>query len=108
MRTARHRHNITHPVAVDNDYAIWNRYGIRAWPTLVVVDPEGRVIGGVSGEGHREALDAAVANLLEIHGKKGTLGKPLTFRTERQKFKSGTLEFPGKVLADAKDKRLFI
>src|SRR2546428_10319601 len=43
-----------------------------------------------------------------MHGKKGTLGKPLTFKTEREKFQSGTLEFPGKVLADAKNKRLFI
>jgi sugar lactone lactonase YvrE len=108
IRNAVLRHNISHPVAVDSEYAIWNQYGVRSWPSLMLIDPEGYVVGGLSGEGHRETLDTAIGKLLEIHGKKGTLGKPLTFKTERQKFQSGTLEFPGKVLADAKGKRLFI
>jgi thiol-disulfide isomerase/thioredoxin len=108
IRNAVLRHNITHPVAVDSDYEIWQSYGVHAWPTVVVIDPEGYVIGGVSGEGHRETLDRAVERLLDVHGKKGTLGKHLTFKTERESFKSGVLEFPGKVLADAKGKRLFV
>jgi DNA-binding beta-propeller fold protein YncE len=94
--------------AVDSEYAIWKSYGVRAWPTLVLVDPEGYVVGGVSGEGHRETLDRAVERLLDTHAKKGTLGKPLVFKRERETFQSGVLEFPGKVLADAKGKRLFI
>ena len=43
-----------------------------------------------------------------MYGKKGELAKRLNFKTERSKFKSGVLEFPGKVLADAAGKRLFI
>ena len=108
IRNAVLRHNINHPVAVDNDFKVWNAYGVRSWPTLVLIDPEGNAVGAVSGEGHRDVLDKAVSLMLEVHGKKGTLGKPLTFRTEREKFKSGTLEFPGKVLADPKGGRLFI
>jgi DNA-binding beta-propeller fold protein YncE len=108
IRSAVLRHNITHPVAVDSDYEIWRSYGVHAWPTVVVIDPEGYVIGGVSGEGHRDTLDRAVQRLLEIHGRKGTLGKHITFKTERETFQSGVLEFPGKVLADAKGKRLFV
>jgi DNA-binding beta-propeller fold protein YncE len=109
IKNAVLRHNIAHPVAVDSDYAIWNSYGVRSWPTLVVVDPEGYVVGGLSGEGHREQLDAVVAKLMEIHAAKGTLAKsPLSFKREREKFQSGVLEFPGKVLADAPNKRLFI
>src|SRR6188472_1400495 len=46
IKTAVLRHNIAHPVAVDSDYAIWNAYGARSWPTLVVIDPEGYVVGG--------------------------------------------------------------
>ena len=87
---------------------IWNHYGAHAWPTLMLIDPQGFLVGSTSGEGHRNDLDNAVQILLEMHGKKGTLGKPLTFRTEREKFQSGTLEFPGKVLADTKGKRLFV
>jgi DNA-binding beta-propeller fold protein YncE len=109
IKNAVLRHNIAHPVAVDSENAIWDAYGTRAWPTLVLIDPEGLVVGSLSGEGHREKLDVAIARLLEIHGAKGTLAKaPLTFKREREKFQSGALEFPGKVLADAEGKRLFI
>lgn len=109
IRNAVLRHNIEHPVAVDSDYKIWNAYGVRAWPTVVLIDPEGNVVGGLSGEGHRDTLDQAVSRLLETHKAKGTLAaKPLRFKTERETFVSGTLEFPGKVLADEKSNRLFI
>src|SRR4051812_41242916 len=84
IKNAVLRHNIAHPVAVDSDYAIWNSYGVRSWPTLVVVDPEGYVLGGLSGEGHREQLDQVISKLMEIHSTKGTLAKsPLSFKRER-------------------------
>ncbi len=102
------RHNISHPVAVDSDYNIWNAFDVHAWPTVVVIDSEGNVVGKLSGEGHRDQLDKGVAALLEEGKKNKTLGKHLTFKTERESFKSGVLEFPGKVLADAAGKRLFI
>src|SRR6478736_4012717 len=57
IKNAVLRHNIEHPVAVDSEYNIWNAYGVQSWPTLVLIDPEGNVIGGVSGEGNRETLD---------------------------------------------------
>jgi sugar lactone lactonase YvrE/peroxiredoxin len=109
IRNAVLRHNIDHPVAVDSEYKIWNSYGVRAWPTLVLVDPEGNVVGGLSGEGHRELLEEVIGKVLKEHKEKGTLAaKPLTFKRERETFKSGALEFPGKVLADSAGKRLFI
>ncbi len=108
IRQAILRHDIRHPVAVDSEYKIWNAYAVRAWPTLVLIDPEGMVVGFVSGEGHRDALDREIAQLLAQHRKKGTLGKPLHFRLERTGFKPGVLEFPGKTLADGGHKRLFI
>ena len=109
IRNAVLRHNIDHPVAVDSEYKIWNSYGVRAWPTLAMIDPEGNYLGSLSGEGHRETLDEVIAKVLEQHKAKGTLAdKPLTFKRERETFESGTLEFPGKVLADAAGKRLFI
>jgi sugar lactone lactonase YvrE len=109
IRNAVLRHNIDHPVAVDSEYKIWNGYGVRAWPTVVLIDPEGNVVGGLSGEGHRETLDTVIGKVLEQHKARGTLAaKPITFKRERETFKSGLLEFPGKVLADAGSKRLFI
>lgn len=108
IRAAILRHNIEHPVAVDSDYKIWNAYAVRAWPTLVVIDPQGYVVGGVSGEGHRDELDRTIAKVLAEHKRKGTLAEPMRFRMERESFKGGTLEFPGKVLADSDRKRLFV
>jgi DNA-binding beta-propeller fold protein YncE/cytochrome oxidase Cu insertion factor (SCO1/SenC/PrrC family) len=108
IRQAVLRHNVAHPIAVDSQYRIWNAYGVDAWPTLVLIDPEGRVVGSVSGEGHRDLLDRYVSELLGEHAAKGTLGQPMKFRLERETFKPGALEFPGKVRADAERKRLFI
>lgn len=107
IRQAILRHDIRHPVAVDSNYATWNAFGVRAWPTLALIDSEGYVIGMVSGEGHRDDLDTAIAHLLELGRQRGTLAKPLTFQREVAPRKT-VLEFPGKVLADPARSRLFI
>src|SRR5438128_8086909 len=55
-------------------------------------------------------LDKAIEKLIEIHRKKKTLNeKPLRFDlARRHEDGSSPLFFPGKVLADAASKRLFI
>jgi len=108
IRQAILRHNITHPVAVASDYEVWNTYGVQAWPTLVLIDPEGYVGGVLSGEGHRKQLDEAIGKLLSQHRAKGTLGQPTQFQAERDSFQDDVLEFPGKVLAAPERRRLFI
>ncbi|HWE02138.1 MAG TPA: thioredoxin-like domain-containing protein [Tepidisphaeraceae bacterium] len=108
IRQAVLRHNLLHPIAIDSEMKIWESYGVRSWPSVVLIAPDGTVVATLRGENHREQLDHAVAALLDMYGKKGELAKHLTFKTERSKFKSGTLEFPGKVLADAAGKRIFV
>jgi thiol-disulfide isomerase/thioredoxin len=108
IRTAVKRYAIEHPVAVDSDFAIWQRFGARAWPTVMLIDSTGRPVGQVSGEGHREVLDRAIAKVLELGRANGTLAeKPLTFAPEKH-LSDGPLAFPGKVLADAAGARLFV
>ncbi|MCH7632395.1 MAG: hypothetical protein IIB59_04195, partial [Planctomycetes bacterium] len=107
-RQAILRHNIDHPGAVDNDYEIWNAFGVQAWPTIILIDPQGRIAGALTGEGHRDTLDRTIHTLLEQHRKMGTLAEPMRFRAERTSFVSAFLEFPGKLLADAAGRRLFI
>src|SRR5687767_7762119 len=63
IRNAVLRHNIEHPVAVDSDYKVWNAYRVRAWPTMVLIDPEGNVVGEVRGEGNRETLDQVIGKV---------------------------------------------
>ena len=109
IRQAVLRHNITHPVAVDNEYRIWNAYGVEAWPTLALIDSRGYVVAAWSGEGHRDEIERKIEQLLSAGRAEGTLAaKPIRFQPERASFKSGVLEFPGKVLADAAGGRLFI
>lgn len=98
--TACQRYDIGHPVVVDEQHRIWSEYGVQAWPTIAVVDAEGRVVGQLSGEGNREVLDGVIAALLDEGREKGILasGPPEYKRNSRVPAASG-LAFPGKVLA---------
>lgn len=110
IRKAILRYQIEHPVINDADHKVWNRYDVDAWPTMVLIDPEGNVVGYISGEGNFEVLDKVIEKLVEEHKKKKTLDeKPIRFDLARFRETGDTpLFFPGKVLADDKGKRLFI
>jgi thiol-disulfide isomerase/thioredoxin len=103
------RYEIEHPVYNDSEYAVWQSYGVRAWPTQVLIDPAGYVIGAISGEGNYEVFDQAIAKTIEEFRKKGELNEePLKLVLERAKVGELPLAFPGKILADASRDRLFI
>ena len=103
------RYEIEHPVYNDSEYAVWQSYGVRAWPTQVLIDPAGYVIGGVSGEGNYEVIDQAIGKIVDEFRKKGELNEePLKLVLERAKVGELPLAFPGKILADAGRDRLFI
>jgi thiol-disulfide isomerase/thioredoxin len=113
IRKAILRYEISHPVVNDAEMAIWeayHRYGVRSWPTLVLLDPEGIVVGYTSGEGRFDVLDENIGKLVKLHRKKKTLDeKPRRFELARFQEKGDSpLFFPGKILADEAGKRLFI
>jgi len=110
IRKAILRYQIEHPVVNDANHAIWDRYEVEAWPTMVLIDPEGNLVGFTSGEGNYELLDVVIGKLVEEHKKKKTLNqKPIRFDLAKYRESGDTpLFFPGKVVADAKGKRLFI
>jgi thiol-disulfide isomerase/thioredoxin len=110
IRKAVLRYQIEHPVVNDADHAIWDRYEVDAWPTMVLIDPEGNLVGYVSGEGNYELLDVVVGKVADEHRKKKTLDEaPTRFDLAKYRESGDTpLYFPGKVLADEKGKRLFI
>lgn len=58
------RYEVTHPVIDDPDLRTWSEYGVKAWPTLVVLDAHGRIAGSMSGEGHADNLDALIGRLV--------------------------------------------
>jgi thiol-disulfide isomerase/thioredoxin len=94
------RHRVEHPVLDDPELATWQQYGIKGWPSLVVVDPEGYIVGGTSGEGAGAIVERAVQQLIAEHDAKGTLvrGRVVTAAPEDWSH-SGPLAFPGKVAA---------
>jgi len=110
IRKAVLRYEIMHPVVNDADRKIWDRYGVNSWPTMAVIDPEGKLLGTLSGEGNYDVLDKAITKLIEKHKAKKTLNeKPIRFDLIRYRDKADTpLFFPGKVLADEASNRLFI
>ncbi|MEU2129120.1 NHL domain-containing thioredoxin family protein [Streptomyces sp. NPDC018352] len=67
------RYEVHHPVLDDPELATWKQYAVRAWPTLVVIDPEGYVVAQHAGEGHAHAIAKLVEELEAEHGAKGTL-----------------------------------
>ncbi|MGY3681243.1 thioredoxin-like domain-containing protein [Streptomyces sp. TE33382] len=67
------RYEVHHPVLDDPELATWKQYAVRAWPTLVVIDPEGYVVAQHAGEGHAHAIEKLVQELEAEHSAKGTL-----------------------------------
>ena len=64
VRDAVARLGVTWPVALDTRYRTWSAWGVQAWPTLLVVDRQGRVVWQQVGEGGEAAIDAAVRRAL--------------------------------------------
>ena len=97
LAAAVERYEVHHPVLDDPDLTTWSAYTARAWPTLVVIDPEGYVVAHMAGEGHRRNLEILVGQLVAEHEAKGTLHRgdgPYVPPAPT----SGTLRFPAKAL----------
>ncbi|MFI1165002.1 NHL domain-containing thioredoxin family protein [Streptomyces sp. NPDC020801] len=91
------RYGVEHPVLDDPELATWKQYAVRAWPTLVVIDPEGYVVAQHAGEGHAHAIERLVQELEAEHAAKGTLrrGDGPYVPPEPE---PTTLRFPGRAL----------
>src|SRR6188508_10501 len=69
------RYDIDHPVVNDANFAIWKAYGARAWPTQVLIDPEGYVVATASGEGHADGFDRAIAAVIQVFDEQGKINR---------------------------------
>jgi Thiol-disulfide isomerase and thioredoxins len=109
VRQAVIRLGIDHPVVNDPDFAIWNAYGVQAWPTIVVIDPDGKIVGAHEGEGVYDAVEPPVKQLVSDFDAKGQIVRtPLPIDLLAAPIASDFLSFPGDVLADPAGGRLFI
>jgi hypothetical protein len=97
VRQAVMRYGVTHPVVVDPGRAIWDEWGVNAWPTLAIVSADGELVAAGAGEPDLEVLREAVQALLELGRNEGTLdAKPLPLRPEPVQV--GSLAYPAKVI----------
>ena len=98
LAAAVDRYEVRHPVLDDPDLVTWSAYAARAWPTLVVIDPEGYVVAQMAGEGHAHNLEILVRDLIAEHQAKGTLRPAGAGPYVPPEPSSGTLRFPAKAI----------
>jgi len=106
IRRAIERYDVAHPVVVDSEHDIWQRYAVRAWPTLVLVDAEGYVRDTMPGEADEAGLTAAIRALIDEGRAKGVLRSGALDVAPDPDAASTLLRFPGKL--HVAGERLFV
>lgn len=105
VQKAINRYYIRRPVGHDEAFKVWQQYGVKTWPSIIYIDPEGYIVGALRGEGRRRQLDQMIEKSIKDAEEKDILVHSKTYvrcwpEPELE------LKFPGKILA-TKD-RLFI
>lgn len=107
IRKVAQRYGRTEPIVNDHEFAIWRAYGIRAWPTFILVDPRGNGVGKLEGEGHYETLHGVI-DAMTTEFSDELVDAPLPFAVEAPAAHDASLAFPGKVLVDADAGRVIV
>ena len=68
VRRAIKEMDVRYPVAVDNDYAVWQAFDNHYWPALYFVDAQGRIRHHHFGEGEYEESEMVLQMLLREAG----------------------------------------
>ncbi len=71
VRRAVKEMRVDHPVAVDNDYAVWNGFDNEYWPALYFIDAKGTIRHHLFGEGSYDEAEAMIQKLLVEAGASG-------------------------------------
>jgi thiol-disulfide isomerase/thioredoxin len=70
VRQAVRQIGIEYPVAVDNNFAIWQAFSNQYWPALYIFDSQGRLRRQLFGEGEYEEAGELVRQLLGEAGQR--------------------------------------
>jgi len=68
IKVALKKYNITYPVAVDNDMAVWNAFNNHYWPRQYIIDKDSNLVWDHVGEGAYEKMELMIRKLLEEAG----------------------------------------
>ncbi len=108
VRAAVLTHGVDHPVVSDPDHHTWQSYAVRAWPTLMFVDPLGRVVAKHEGELHYPQLGEVVSRMIAEYRANGQFGDRTPLPLQPEPAPQGLLAFPGKVAVDPANRRLAV
>ncbi|MBC3540553.1 thioredoxin-like domain-containing protein [Rufibacter sediminis] len=97
IRQAILKFGIEHPVVNDADFEVWKQYAVNAWPTVALIDPDGKVVGQRSGEGIYDIIKPHLDDLIETFQGRLNL-EPYRFKPETTE--ASALRFPSKMIAD--------
>lgn len=64
LTAAVKKQGIEYPVLTDNDSKNWENYGVNAWPTIVIIDKQGRIRYRHVGEGAYDTQEKVIETLL--------------------------------------------
>ena len=97
VRAATERYDVAHPVFNDPELYLWRQYAVRAWPTLVLIDPDGYVIAQAAGEGQSSGLQRLIDELIAEYGDRLRRGdNPY----QPPVLEPGTFRFPAKAILE--------
>jgi DNA-binding beta-propeller fold protein YncE len=102
------RYGISHPVINDPERTLWDAYTANAWPTLMFIDPAGKVWGRLAGELDYDSLRQIVSDALNSYVLDGTLVPREPEAIVAETGSGSPLWFPGKVLVDTPRDRLIV
>jgi thiol-disulfide isomerase/thioredoxin len=71
VRWAASDMDVTYPIALDPNYAVWSAFANRYWPAVYIADAEGRIRHHHFGEGGYEECERVVQQLLRDAGNDG-------------------------------------
>ena len=90
------RCDVRHPVIHDPDMVLWDEYCVRAWPTLVLIGPDGRILGDITGEPDAQRLISGVGAMLHAWREQGLL-TPSPLPVALAEGAGGNLRYPAKI-----------
>lgn len=97
VAAATERYGVAHPVFNDPELHLWQQYAVRAWPTLVLVDPDGYLVAQAAGEGQASGLARIISDLIAEHDANGSLRRGENpYRAAMPE--PGELSFPAKAI----------
>ncbi|MGE5506814.1 MAG: thioredoxin-like domain-containing protein, partial [Actinomycetota bacterium] len=91
------RYDVRHPVVHDPHLTLWREYAVKAWPTLVLVSPDGYVIGQLAGEPHPDLLVQGLGDMVAQFWNRGELIPGRLPLAPTRGGGDGRLRFPGKI-----------